>query len=36
MIDTHLFPFLLPLPLDLAEIVFLSQRLHSSMFPLRF
>ena len=32
-VNAHLFPFLLPLPLDFGEVVFFRQRLHASQFP---
>jgi hypothetical protein len=31
-VDAHLFPFLLPFPLDFLEVVFFRQRLHASQF----
>jgi hypothetical protein len=32
MVDAHFFPFLLPFPFNLGEIVLSRQRLHASRF----
>ena len=36
MVNAKLFPFLLPFPLDFGEVIFLRERLHSSMFSVTF